>query len=254
MKKQKIIVVMPAYNAEKTLAATYRDIPKGVVDDIILVDDGSTDNTISVAKKLGLSVIQHPKNRGYGGNQKTCYREALKRRAAIVIMLHPDYQYDSSLIGEMIRPIAAGRFDVVFGSRIRTRKEAISGGMPRVKYFLNRIVSLCENIILGVNFTEHLSGFRAYSAEVLRTLPIEKFSDDFVFDQELMISAIEYGFRITEYPVPVRYFSEASSINYIAGAKFLLETGVTLLFFLLCRVKVYRSPIFVESKKNTTVR
>jgi glycosyltransferase involved in cell wall biosynthesis len=254
MKNQKVIVVMPAYNAEKTLEATYQDIPAGLVDEVILVDDFSTDKTVSLAKELGLIVIQHKKNSGYGANQKTCYREALKRNADIVIMIHPDYQYDSTLTDEIIRPIKSGRFDIVFGSRIRTRKEAIDGGMPKVKYFLNRLVSLIENIVLGVNFTEHFSGFRAYSAEVLRTLPLESFSDDFVFDQQLMISAIAYGYRITEYPVPVRYFLQASSINYRAGIKFLLETGVALGFFLFWRLKVYHSPIFVRGKNTATVR
>jgi glycosyltransferase involved in cell wall biosynthesis len=254
MKKQKIIIVMPAYNAESTLEDTFHDIPEGLADEVILVDDGSKDATIAVAKKLGLTIIQHTRNTGYGGNQKTCYHEALKRGADIVIMIHPDYQYDSTLTEELVRPISTGRFDIVFGSRIRTRHEAISGGMPPIKYFLNRIVSLIENILLGVNFTEHLSGFRAYSADVLRTLPLDNFSNDFVFDQQLMISAIDYGYRITEYPVPVRYFSESSSIRYRAGIKFLVETGLALGLFLLHRMKIYQSPLFVRRKKKSSMR
>lgn len=239
---------MPAYKAAKTIAATYKDIPPGVVDEVIVVDDNSPDDTIAIAKKLGLTIIMHKKNLGYGGNQKTCYKEALKKGAGIVIMIHPDYQHDSSLTEELVRPIISGRFDIMFGSRIRTRQEAIEGGMPRVKYFLNRVVSLIENIILGVNFTEHMSGFRAYSRKVLTTLPLEHFSNDFVFDQEFMISAIAYGFRVSEYPIPVRYFSKASSIKYLAGSKFLLQTFYTLFLFTLYKTKIYSSKIFVKKE------
>lgn len=245
MRKEKIIVVMPAYNAAETIENTYRDIPKGSIDEIIVVDDGSKDNTVAVARKLGFTVIVHPKNRGYGGNQKTCYSQALKHGADIIVMIHPDYQYDSSLVDELIRPIQRGRFDIMFGSRIRTRKEVLAGGMPYIKYILNRIVSLIENIILGVNFTEHFSGFRAYSRRVLETLPITNFSDDFVFDQQLMISAIAYGFRIAEYPVPVRYFSKASSIQFLPGVKFLLQTFVTLFLFIFYKIRIYKSKIFI---------
>lgn len=245
IKSQKIIVVMPAYNASKTIEETYREIPKESVDEIIVVDDASTDNTIEVVKKIGLRVIPHSKNLGYGGNQKTCYREALKLGADIVVMVHADYQYDASLIAELIRPIKMGRFDIMFGGRIRTRKEAIDGGMPYLKYFLNRITALIENCVLGVNFTEHFSGFRAYSTKVLTTLPIEKFSNDFVFDQHLMISAIAKGYKVAEYPVPVRYFPRASSIRYLAGGKFLTETFFTLGLFVLYKFKIYKSKIFV---------
>lgn len=243
MKKDKVIVVLPAYNAEKTLAATYKDISKDIIDEIILVDDASTDQTVKIARKLGIIVIQHTLNKGYGANQKTCYSEAIKRGADIVVMIHPDYQYDSRLVGELIRPIASGRFDIMFGSRIRTRREALAGGMPYLKYLLNRVMALLENIILGVNFTEHFSGFRAYSAKVLKTLPLEKFSDDFVFDQQLMISSIVKGFSIAEYPVPVRYFSQSSSIGYIKGAKFLLETLETLALYILYKLNFYKSKI-----------
>lgn len=244
MKKTKVIVVMPAYNAEKTIGSTLDDIPKGLVDEVIVVDDASKDKTVEVARALGLTVITHSKNIGYGGNQKTCYREALKKGADIVIMIHPDYQYDSSLTDELIKPIIDGRFDIMFGSRIRTRKEALGGGMPGIKYILNRAISLMENVVLGVNFTEHFSGFRAYSKKALTTLPVEKFSNDFVFDQEFMISAIAHGFKIAEYPVPVRYFSEASSIKYLAGTKFLLQTFFALALFILYKLKIYKAIIF----------
>ncbi len=242
--KFKVIAVMPAYNAAKTIESTYRDIPTGVVDQVIVVDDASTDATEEVVKKLGLTYIRHTENKGYGANQKTCYREALKRGAGIVVMIHPDYQYDSSLTDELVRPIREGRFDIMFGSRIRTRREALDGGMPVVKYIINRAVSLIENLILGVNFTEHMSGFRAYSKKVLETLPIATFSDDFVFDQQFMVSAIAHGYRVAEYPVPVRYFNEASSIGFLRGGKFLVEIGVTLMWFLCYKLRIYTSGLF----------
>lgn len=236
---------MPAYNAENTIKDTYQDLPKGSTDEVIVVDDGSKDRTVEVARKLGLTVIVHPQNRGYGGNQKTCYREALKHGVDIVVMIHPDYQYDSSLVGELVKPIAQGRFDIMFGSRIRTRKEALEGGMPNLKYILNRVVGLIENIILGVNFTEHFSGFRAYSQKVLTVLPITHFSDDFIFDQQLMIAAIAADFKIAEYPVPVRYFSQSSSIGYLKGIKFLLETFWTLALFIFYKLGIYKAKIFI---------
>jgi len=253
MQKLKIIVVMPAYNAAATLDRTIADIPAGIVDEIILVDDDSQDNTVAVAKKLGLTVFYHKKNRGYGGNQKTCYKKALQQGADIVIMLHPDYQYDSTQIGELIRPLIKGKAEIVFGSRIRTKKEALDGGMPYIKYLLNRVFCLIENLILEVNFSEHFSGFRAYSKDVLIKLPIESFSDDFVFDQQLMISAIAYGYNVGEVPVPVRYFHEASSIKLIRGAKFLLQTLFTLFLYILFRLKIYKSQIF-QYKTNSERR
>lgn len=224
IKKPRIIVVMPAYNAAKTINRTVLDIPKGFVDEILVVDDSSSDNTVQVAKKLGLTVFQHSKNLGYGGNQKTCYRQALRRNPDIVVMLHPDYQYDAALIEELVRPIVEDRYDLMFGSRIRTRQETLAGGMPPIKYYLNRIFCVIENIALGVNFSEHFSGFRAYSTRVLETIPFSRFSNDFVFDQQLMISAIAHEFRIGEVPVPVRYYKESSSIQFVRGAKFLIET------------------------------
>lgn len=242
---------MPAYNAEKTLEKTYKDLPKGVVDEVIVVDDCSFDRTVEIAKKIGLKTVVHQKNTGYGGNQKTCYAEALKDGADVVVMLHPDYQYDSTLTGDLVKPIVEGRYDLMFGSRIRTRSEVLKGGMPKQKYYINRLFCIFENLILGVNFTEHFSGYRAYSRKVLQTLPVNNFSDDFAFDQELMASAIAKGFQVGEIPVPVRYFSEASSIQFIKGSKFLLSTILVLAKFTLFKLGNIKFSIFKYQSPNT---
>lgn len=243
-KKPNIIVVMPAYNARKTLQKTVADFPNGLISQIILVDDGSTDGTVVLAKKLRLTVYEHTTNLGYGGNQKTCYWEALKNSPDVVVMVHPDYQYDSSLIGELIRPIIEGRYDMMYGNRIRTRKEVLAGGMPPVKYFLNRSYCILENMVLGANFSEYFSGLRAYSARLLRTLPFQRFSNDFVFDQQMMVSAYARGFRIGEIDIPVRYFSEASSIKLFKGTKFLTETLFVLARFLLFKWHLTHDSLF----------
>jgi len=226
--KKKVIVVMPAYNAEKTIEKTYRDIPKDIVDEIIVVDDKSRDQTAKVAKKLRLKFFLHPKNLGYGGNQKTCYKKALELGADIVVMIHPDYQYDPTLTKELIKPILDSRFDIMLGSRIRTRKEALEGGMPLYKYFSNRFLTTIENVFLGLNLSEYHTGFRAYKKEVLKQLPLESFSNDFVFDQEILIYAVKKGFKIGEIATPVRYFPEASSINFKRSFKYGIETILTL--------------------------
>lgn len=244
MKKPKVIVVMPAFNAEKTLEKTYQDLPRDLISEVIVVDDKSRDNTVEVAKKLGLKVFIHPQNLGYGGNQKTCYWEALKKKPDVVVMLHPDYQYDSIKTEDLVKPILAGEYDLMFGSRIRTRDEALKGGMPLTKYILNRIFCVIENIVLGVNFSEHFSGFRAYSRKVLETVPFQRFSNDFVFDQQMMASAIALGFKVGETPVPVRYFSESSSIKFFKGVKFLLETLLVLLQFLLNKFGIVKDKLF----------
>lgn len=232
-KGRKVIIVMPAYNASRTLKDTFREIPEDLRKNIILVDDRSTDNTVIIAKALGIKVFTHAKNLGYGGNQKTCYLEALKENPNIVVMLHPDYQYDARLIRELIRPILDDRYDFMFGSRIQGRQSALSGGMPKLKYYINRLVCFLENILLDVNFTEHFSGFRAYKVRVLRTIPFQFFSDDFVFDQQMVISALSFGFRIGEIPIPTRYHEKASSIQFIKGAKFILETFWMILVYRL---------------------
>jgi glycosyltransferase involved in cell wall biosynthesis len=224
MKKEPtVVIVMPAYNAERTVRDTYNEIPKYLRKHIILVDDRSKDQTVAVAKELGITVFEHPSNLGYGGNQKTCYWEALKLDPDVVVMLHPDYQYDATRIEELIDPILKDRYDFMFGSRILSKRGALEGGMPPLKYYINRIVCLIQNIALGVNFSEHFSGFRAYSKKLLQTVPFQRFSDDFVFDQEMTISSISYGFRIGEIAIPTRYHEKASSIQFFLGSKFLID-------------------------------
>lgn len=238
---------MPAYNAEKTLEKTYRDIPKSVVDEIIVVDDDSKDKTVTVARKLGLPVVVHPKNLGYGGNQKTCYKEALKRGASIVVMIHPDYQYDATLTGHLIEPIIEGRFDIMLGSRIRTREEVLAGGMPYYKYLGNRFLTLLENILLGLNLSEYHTGFRAYHRRVLETVPYQQFSNNFVFDQQILISARGLGLSIGEIAVPVRYFPEASSINFFRSLRYGLETVQTVTLFIFHKLGIIKNSIFKKS-------
>lgn len=247
-KRNKVIIVMPAYNAEKTLEKTYNDIPRKVINEVIVVDDDSRDKTVQVAKKLGLTTIIHKKNLGYGGNQKTCYKEALKRGASIIVMIHPDYQYDATLTEELIRPILDGRFDIMLGSRIRTRKETLEGGMPSYKYFGNRFLTMLENIVLGINLSEYHTGFRAYTREVLEKTPFDKFSNDFVFDQEILVSAVSHNFRIGEIAVPVRYFKEASSINFIRSSRYGLGILYLLVSYLLHQHGFVHSKLFKSNK------
>lgn len=235
---------MPAYNAERTLKDTFYEIPEQWRKSIILVDDHSKDNTAALARSLGIKVFTHPHNLGYGGNQKTCYLEALKLKPDIIVMLHPDYQYDASLIEELIRPIIQNRYDFMFGSRIQSKAMALGGGMPPIKYYVNRIVCLLENILLGVNFTEHFSGFRAYSAKMIKVIPLQKFSNDFVFDQQMEISALSFGFRVGEISIPTRYHEKASSIQFIKGTKFILETFKIIFLFKLHQWKIIKSKLF----------
>jgi len=229
--KPKIIVVMPAYNAEKTLRKTHKDIRKEFGDEVILVDDCSNDKTVKIAKRLGLTVFIHQANLGYGGNQKTCYWEALKRKPDIVVMLHPDYQYDASLVGELVNPLIKGMVDIMLGSRIRSRQEALAGGMPLYKYLGNRFLTIVENLVLGLNLSEYHTGFRAYKREVLEKIPFQKFSNDFVFDQEILILATRKNFKMGEISVPVRYFPEASSINFLRSLKYGLATMAKLFYY-----------------------
>ena len=240
----KIIAVLPAYNAARTLEATVADIPKGSVDEIILVDDASRDDTVAVATRLGLTVIRHGENRGYGGNQKTCYRAALDRGADIVVMIHPDYQYDSRLTPLMTAFLRDGYHDVMLGSRIRTRREALAGGMPPYKYVANRALTFTQNILTGMNLSEWHTGFRAYTRQVLETVPWEDNSDDFVFDSQMLVQFVAFRFRIGEIPVPVRYHDTASSINLRRSITYGLRTLQTVGRYLLYRAGFSESPMF----------
>ncbi|OGR92505.1 MAG: glycosyl transferase family 2 [Elusimicrobia bacterium RBG_16_66_12] len=219
---------MPAYNAEKTLERTIKDIPPGSVDEVILVDDCSKDGTAALARKLGLTVISHEANKGYGGNQKTCYAEALKRGADVVVMVHPDYQYDARLVPIMSDLITHDICDMVCGNRIRTRWEALDGGMPVYKYLFNRLLTMFENSVMGQNLGEWHSGLRAYSRKCLETVPWEKNSDDFVFDQQFLIQAAMLKQRLGDVPVAARYFAEASSINFRRSCVY----GLSALYYL----------------------
>jgi glycosyltransferase involved in cell wall biosynthesis len=228
LNNKKIVVVMPAYNAEKTLEMTYNEIPFEIVDDVILVDDASRDRTSEVARKMGIHTIVHTENLGYGGNQKSCYRAALKLGADIVIMVHPDYQYTPRLIPAMASMIAYGEFDAVLGSRI-LGIGALQGGMPLYKYIANRVLTLFENVLLGHKLSEYHTGYRAFSREILERLPLEKNSNDFVFDNQMLAQIIWFGYRIGELTCPTKYFEDASSINFrrsVAYGLGVLKTAV----------------------------
>jgi glycosyltransferase involved in cell wall biosynthesis len=224
-----VIVVMPAYNAAQTLVRTYRDIPHDLVDQVILVDDVSRDDTVEVAKLLDIEVIVHRQNLGYGGNQKTCYDAALAAGAEVVVMLHPDYQYDATRIPALIEPILAGKVDMMLGSRFLG--DPLAGGMPKWKYVANRALTRTENKVFGLNLSEYHTGFRAYSRHLLETVDYRANSDDFVFDQELVAQVVAGGFRIGEIAVPTRYFAEASSVNFKRSVVYGLSTLRTLYRF-----------------------
>lgn len=240
----KVIAVMPAYNAALTVERTVRDIPAGSVDEVILVDDCSRDNTVEVSRALGLTVIPHEVNLGYGGNQKTCYRAALERGADYVVMIHPDYQYDSRVIPVAVELLRLGICDVILGSRIRTRREALSGGMPVWKYIANRCLTFTENVALGQNLGDFHSGFRAYRREVLEQIPWEANTNDFAFDSQFLAQSVYFGFKLGDVPVPVRYFDEASSINFRRSVKYGLTTLWILLQFWLQKLGLARWNIF----------
>jgi glycosyltransferase involved in cell wall biosynthesis len=229
---KKIIVVLPAYNAEKTLEQTYSEIPRDIVDDVILVDDSSKDNTIAIAKKIGIKHYIHPKNRGYGGNQKTCYAEALKRGADIVVMLHPDYQYPAKLVPAMATLIASGMFDVVLGSRI-LGGYALRGGMPAYKYISNRLLTLIQNSLTGQKLSEYHTGYRAFSRRVLTELPLLENSDDFVFDNQMLMQIFKADYKVGEITAACSYNEDSSSISFkrsvIYGLGVLRVTGQYLL-------------------------
>lgn len=244
MAKEKVIVVLPAYNAALTLEKTLLDIPAGFVDEFILVDDASKDNTVEIAKRLGLTVVPHHENLGYGANQKTCYKLALEKGADYIVMIHPDYQYDSRLIPAALEILKLGICDIVLGNRVRTRKECLTCGMPVYKYLSNRFLTGIENLALGQNLGEFHSGFRAYRRPVLETIPFDRNSNDFVFDAQFLIQAVYFGFVIGDIPMPVRYFKEASSINLYRSIIYGFESLYSLLIFHLHRLKIINSPLF----------
>jgi glycosyltransferase involved in cell wall biosynthesis len=244
-----VLVVLPAYNAEKTLDLTLAEIPQGVVDGLLLVDDASADGTIAKAAELGIPHLAHPQNRGYGGNQKTCYREGLRRGADIVVMLHPDYQYTPKLIGAMAWLVASGEFDVVLGSRI-LGAGALKGGMPRYKYVANRILTAVENILLGTKLSEFHTGYRAFSRQVLETLPLEENSDDFVFDNQMLAQAVWFEFKIGEISCPTRYFPEGSSINLRRSIIYGLGVLRTAVQFRLHKWGLLRTTLFSPDGKR----
>jgi glycosyltransferase involved in cell wall biosynthesis len=219
-----VVVVMPAYNAARTLADTYQRIPVGVVREVILVDDCSNDATVDIATGLGIRVVRHPHNVGYGGNQKTCYMEALRQGADIVVMLHPDGQYEPELITDLIRPIVDGRAEMVLGSRMLVQAEARAGGMPAWKRVANRVLTTIENATMGTHFSECHTGYRAYSATFLRRIPFLRNSNDFVFDTQVIAQAVAFGQRVVEVPARSRYFTEASSVGFWTGVRYGLAT------------------------------
>jgi len=242
VRNQKVIVVMPAYNAEKTLHETYQEIPFDLVDEVILVDDASQDRTYEIANQLGLKTIGHSKNLGYGGNQKTCYKTALSDGADIVVMLHPDYQYTPKLISAMVFLLESGTFDVVLGSRILGGK-ALQGGMPLYKYVSNRFLTFVQNLLLGSKLSEFHTGYRAFSRKVLENIDWANNSNDFVFDNQMLSQILYQGFQIGEITCPAKYFTEASSINFFRSLRYGFGCLWTALLFRLARLGVY-SPLF----------
>ncbi len=248
---EKIIIVMPAYNAERTLMRVFEQIPSDCYDELILVDDCSQDGTVALAETLPITVLRHDENRGYGGNQKTCYQAALDRGADYVVMLHPDYQYDARVIPAAISILRLGICDVVLGNRIRTRQEARRGGMPLVKYLANRGLSLIEGSITGQNLGEWHTGFRAYRRDVLETIPFERNSDDFVFDSQVLFQCVSLGFKLGDIPVPVLYHGDASSIQLSRSTSYALLTLWTLVRWIAHRAGLVRCALFTAGARDS---
>jgi glycosyltransferase involved in cell wall biosynthesis len=243
---KKVVVVLPAYNAASTLERTYQEIPFDVVDDVVLVDDASKDNTVEEAKRLGIKhIIKHEKNKGYGGNQKSCYTKALELQADIVIMLHPDYQYTPKLIVAMTSIIANELYPVVFGSRI-LGKGALKGGMPLYKYIANRFLTFTQNVLMNQKLSEYHTGYRAFSAEVLRKIQFHKNSDDFVFDNEMIAQIFYAGYEVGEVTCPTKYFKEASSINFSRSVKYGLGVLRVSVLYFLTQLKIIKWHIIAE--------
>ena len=244
----KVAVVLPAYNAAKTLRQTVAEIPRDVVDDVILTDDCSRDETIAVAEELGLHVVTHDVNRGYGGNQKSCYTAALARGADVVVMLHPDYQYSPRLVRAMASMIASGHYDAVFASRILGRG-ALVGGMPVYKYIFNRMLTLVQNILMRQKLSEYHTGYRAWNRQVLERLPLLSCSDDFVFDNQMIAQAAWFGFNLGEISCPTKYFPEASSINFRRSCVYGLGVLKTSVEYRLAKWGLRRSPLFATGEE-----
>ena len=240
---KKVVVVMPAYNAFRTLRQTYNEVPFEVVDEVLLVDDASSDETVALARELGLTTFLHERNLGYGKNQKTCYREALKRDADIVIMLHPDYQYSPRLLTSLAGMIASGHYDIALGSRI-LGVGALQGGMPRYKYVSNRFLTAVQNLLLGYKLSEYHTGFRAFSRRVLKSLPLEADTDDFLFDNEVLAQAIYFKFNIGEISCPTKYFPEASSISFKRSVRYGLGVLWTSLKFRMQKMGLAKFRMF----------
>jgi glycosyltransferase involved in cell wall biosynthesis len=245
LNQKRVAVVLPAYNASRTLRRTVEEIPRDIVDDVLLTDDASSDDTPQLAASLGIHTLRHERNRGYGGNQKTCYSAALARGADIVIMLHPDYQYTPRLVPAMASMIAFGHFDAVLGSRM-LGKSALQGGMPVYKYVANRALTAFQNVLTGQRLSEYHTGFRAWSRGVLQALPLMRCSDDFVFDNQMLVQAVHRGFRIGEISCPARYFPEASSIDFSRSVRYGFGVLRTSLEFRLHRAGLLRSPLLAE--------
>jgi glycosyltransferase involved in cell wall biosynthesis len=250
--RAKVVVVLPAYNAEKTLERTCAEIPPGAADEILLVDDASSDRTVEVARRLGIPTLVHAANRGYGANQKSCYRAALERGADIVVMLHPDYQYPPRLIPSMIALLRSGLYDVVLGSRILGRG-ALQGGMPLYKYVGNRLLTLFQNLVIGRKLSEYHTGFRAFRREVLESLPLQENADGFVFDNQILCQAIYHGFSIGEISSPCRYFPEASSIGPLSSLLYAAGVVRTAFQFRLNRWGLLRSPLFERGRAPVAI-
>jgi glycosyltransferase involved in cell wall biosynthesis len=246
---KRVVAILPAYNAARTLEATYRDIPHDLVDEVILTDDASRDDTAELSRRLGITTIRHEHNRGYGGNQKTCYREALRRGADIDVMVHPDYQYTPRLITAMTSLIANDVYDVVLGSRI-LGKGARLGGMPLYKYVANRVLTLLQNLMIRQKLSEYHTGYRAFSRTVLATLPLEENSDDFIFDNQILVQIFHFGFRVGEVSCPTRYFPEASSIGAWRSTVYGLGCLCNSVLFMMCHAGLYEPPFLRASGRR----
>ena len=244
---RKVVVVLPAFRAGRTLELTYRAIPLDIVDEVLLVDDASDDHTVKVARSLGIKTFVHDENVGYGGNQKTCYTEALGTGADIIIMLHPDFQYDPRLIPAMAGMVASGVYDVVLGSRFLSNT-ARSGGMPLYKYVANRLLTAFQNLMLGTKISEFHTGYRAFDRKVLQTLPLRANSDDFVFDNQILAQTVAYGFSIGEISCPTRYFVEASSINFKRSVTYGFGVVATSITYRLWRWRLWRTSRYTRSE------